>query len=344
TGRRPAKDNPRVNSERDLIGEFRASGFAFADTTETLRQAASQKPKQLLGLFADIHMPVAFDKLGYGAERAINIPMLDEMARIAIDLMNANSPRGFFLMIEGASIDKQTHRMDAERAIWDTIEFDKAVGVAKRFAEATNTDSDPNNDTLVIVTADHETAGFSVIGTHNPDPRIARGSRDEVRAYRGFTDYKDENKDGYPDNPDTPEKMIIGFGAGVDHYEDYHSNPRPLLPGVIENPRRAKANPKRDGPEDLDPASRKGLFITGQVENGESIGEHKNIDIEPRTEAVHTASDIALNAYGPGAMQFIGVQDNTSVFFKMMNALGGSFQRTYYDGAQPLPAKRQRKR
>lgn len=345
TGRRAAKDNPRVNPERDLISEFRTSGFTFADTTESLRSAAAQKPKQLLGLFADVHMPVAFDKLGYGAERAEHTPMLDEMARIAIDLMNANSPKGFFLMIEGASIDKQAHRMDPERSIWDTIEFDKAVGVAKRFAESANNDSDPNNDTLVIVTADHETSGFSIIGTHNPDPRIARGSRDEVRAYRGFTDYKDENKDGYPDNPDTPEKMIIGFGAGVDHYEDYHSNPRPLLPGVIEKGQtRAVANPKRDGPADADTTSRKGILITGQVENGESLAAHPNIDVKAREEAVHTASDIALNAFGPGAMQFLGVQDNTSVFFKMMNALGGSFRRIYYDGPQPLPAKPRHKK
>ena len=85
-------------------------------------------------------------------------------------------------MIEGASIDKQAHAQDAERAIWDTIEFDRAVGVAKRFAEETNSDSDPNNDTLVVVTADHETSGFSLIGVRNPDPRIPRGSRDTVRA------------------------------------------------------------------------------------------------------------------------------------------------------------------
>jgi alkaline phosphatase len=86
--------------------------------------------------------------------------MLDNMARAAINSLSSSSPGGFFLMIEGASIDKQAHAQDAERAIWDTIEFDRAVGVAKRFAEETNSDSDPNNDTLVVVTADHETSGF----------------------------------------------------------------------------------------------------------------------------------------------------------------------------------------
>lgn len=340
-GRRTTPSNPQVNAKRDLVAEFRAAGFAYADNVETLRAAVAKKPKQLLGLFAPVHMPVAFDKLGHGAVKAADVPMLDDLARVALDVLKANSPRGFFLMIEGASVDKQAHRMDAERAIWDTIEFDKAVGVAKRFAEATNNDSDPHNDTLVVVTADHETAGFSVIGARNPDPRIPRGSRDAVRAYRGFTDYKDENKDGYPDDPDTPSKLIIGYGAGADRYEDWHSNERPGTPAVVDRQaKRAVANARRDGPEDSDAASRRGVLITGQIENGETLAKHPGIDVEARDQAVHTASDIPLSAYGPGALQFVGVQDNTSVFFKMMRALGGSFPRVYYDGAQPQTRRR----
>lgn len=338
-GRRGTPTNPGVNTARDLVGGFRQSGYAFADTAEALRAASAQKPSRLLGLFAPSTMPAAFDKLGHGAERITNVPMLDEMARVAISSLAASGPRGFFLMIEGAAIDKQAHFEDADRAIWETIEFDRAVGVAKRFAEATNSDSDLNNDTLVIVTADHETGGFSLIGARNPDPRIPRGSRDAARAYRGFTDYKDADGDGYPDETDPPGKLIIGFGAGTDHYEDWHSNALPLLPTVIKDG-RAVANPRRDGPEDADPASRKGTLITGQVENGESSSGGPGLDIEPMINAVHTATDIPLTATGTGAMQFIGVQDNTAVFFKMMRAYGGSFPRVYYDGRPATPTRR----
>ena len=286
-------------------------------------------------------MPVALDKLGHGAERVNNVPMLDNMARVAINSLSSSSPRGFFLMIEGASIDKQSHWEDADRAIWETIEFDRAVGVAKRFAEQTNSDADPNNDTLVIVTADHETSGFSLIGARNPDPRIPRGSRDAVRAYRGFTDYKDADGDGYPDEVDPPSKLIVGFGASSDRYEDWTSNKRSLVPTIIKDG-RAVANPHRDGPEDSDPASRNGRLITGQVENGESSSVSPGLDIEPAINAVHTASDIALTATGTGAMQFVGVQDNTSVFFKMMRALGGSYKSVYYDGPQNVRARQRR--
>lgn len=341
-GRRSTPTNSSVNTARDLIGGFRQSGYAFADSAETLRTASAQKPSRLLGLFAPSTMPAAFDKLDRGAERVANVPMLDDMARAAINSLSTHSPRGFFLMIEGATIDKQIHAEDADRAIWETIEFDRAIGVAKRFAEATNSDNDPNNDTLVIVTADHETGGFSLIGARNPDPRIPRGSRDAARAYRGFPDYKDADGDGYPDEADPPSKLIVGYGSGTDRYEDWHSNPRPLPPTVMRDG-RAVANPRRDGPEDADPASRKGTLITGQVENGESSSIAADLDIEPMTNAVHTATDIPLTATGTGAMQFIGVQDNTSVFFKMMRAYGGSFPRVYYDGRQVAPTRRERR-
>ena len=335
-GRRTTPTNPAVDPERDLVKAFKTAGFAFTDSAKSLKTVSASRPQRLLGLFAPSTMPVALDKLGHGALKVANVPMLDDMARAAISSLSSSSPRGFFLMIEGASIDKQAHYVDADRTIWDTIEFDRAVGVAKRFAEQTNSDADPHNDTLVIVTADHETSGFSLIGTRNPDPRIPRGSRDSARAYRGFTDYKDADHDGYPDEVDPPSKLIVGFGAGSDRYEDWISNQSPLPPAIIQNG-RAVANPRRDGPEDADPASRKGRLLTGQVENGESSSISPDLKIEPMSLAVHTASDVPLTAAGPGALQFNGVQDNTSVFFKIMRAYGGSYPRVYYDGPRNVP-------
>lgn len=342
-GRRGTPTNAKVDPQRDLVKAFRTAGFAFADSAQSLRTFSASRPQRLLGLFAQGTMPTALDKLGHGAEPVINVPMLDDMARAAISSLSSSSSRGFFLMIEGASIDLQAHYEDSDRAIWGTIEFDRAVGVARRFAEQTNSDRDPNNDTLVIVTADHETSGFSLIGVRDPDPRIPRGSRDVVRTYVGFTDYQDADGDGYPDEVDPPHKLIVGFGAGTDRYEDWISNKRPLLPTRIEKG-RVVANPRRDGPEDADPESRNGTLITGQVANSEVAALASDPDREPRIYAAHTATDIPLSAAGPGAMQFVGVQDNTSVFFKIMRAYGGAYPRVYYDDPRNIPPRRQRRR
>ncbi len=62
---------------------------------------------------------------------------------------------GFFLMVEGSQIDWGGHANDAEYVIQETLDFDKTIGVALDFAEK-------NKNTLVIVTADHETGGLSL--------------------------------------------------------------------------------------------------------------------------------------------------------------------------------------
>jgi len=69
--------------------------------------------------------------------------MLWEMTEKALGLLEKN-PNGFFLMVEGGLIDKQAHPLDWQRTVWDTIELDKAVGVAKKMGRG------PWQNTLII--------------------------------------------------------------------------------------------------------------------------------------------------------------------------------------------------
>jgi alkaline phosphatase len=70
------------------------------------------------------------------------------MTKRAIDLLDQNRGRGFFLQVEGASIDKQDHATNACGQIGETVAFDRAIGVALDYQE-------DHPDTLVVVTADH---------------------------------------------------------------------------------------------------------------------------------------------------------------------------------------------
>lgn len=79
---------------------------------------------------------------------------LAEMTQKAIEILSENG-KGFFLMIEGSQIDWAAHDNDAEGIISEMLDFDIAVGAALDFAEI-------DGETLVIVTADHETGGFAV--------------------------------------------------------------------------------------------------------------------------------------------------------------------------------------
>jgi alkaline phosphatase len=82
--------------------------------------------------------------------------MLPEATRIALEKLNKN-PEGFFVMIEGSQIDWGGHANDKDYVVNEVCDFDKAVGEALQFAEK-------DGNTLVIVTADHETGGLTLIG------------------------------------------------------------------------------------------------------------------------------------------------------------------------------------
>jgi alkaline phosphatase len=312
----------QLDPNRDLLTGFQIAGFTYTTNATQLSTIPASTTK-LLGLFALSNMNVAADKIDgrRGNPAVVNDygfpdqPMLDEMTAAALQVM-AKSPNGFVLMIEGASIDKQAHNMDTERWVLDTIEFDRAIARVKTFAAA-------NPDTLVLITADHECAGVNIIGasTVTQQSLAARATsgggaaqlRDPaagsavpvVGTYElaGFPVYS-ISADGYPATTNPDRKMLVGYAAASDRYEDWLSSARPLRDS--QQPFN-NATPLSTYPSN--PMQRKtagGYFIAGQV-NG--------------TSAVHTASDIPLSAYGRGAALFTGTQDNTDVFFRIMKAV-----------------------
>lgn len=294
-----------IDTNRNLIADFQSAGFYYA-ADKAAMDAAPANQKKLLGLFNTGNMDVALDKIaerrGGAAVGTVatfpDQPMLDEMTAKALEVLNREK-KGFVLMVEGASIDKQAHNMDTERWIADTIEFDRAIEVCLEFQKK-------NPDTLVVVTADHECAGINIIGgTRVTDAQLRDRADDGLGAARlrdgvvgtyadaGFPAYTFNAGDGYPDTFDTDKKILIGYAASGDRYEDWLTNPTPY-----------------ENPATRDLAG--GFFIVGQA-TGAGIGS-----------AVHTASDIPLSASGAGASQFGGVMDNTEVFFKVMNAAAPS--------------------
>jgi alkaline phosphatase len=348
---------------RDLVAAFRGAGYDVLRTaTEMKARLTGAPPKTLLGLFHPRHMTVAFDKVGagrYSDELALDgnrdlrdQPMLADMTALALRSLAAHSPRGFYLMVEGASIDKQAHESEADRTIWDTIEFDNAVKVALDFARRTNGDADPANDTLVVVTADHESGGLGIIAVGNEryaPSVIGRSVRDYAATFRFqpaqtlnlFTNYTVDAL-GFPVDPDPTRKLLLGFAAGPDRYENWHSN-RLAQVGTIVDPQThvAVANPRRDGPgEDSDNAAVNGtrypgFLVPGAIENNatgcpDPQGCPDDTRASPLAIAGHTASDVPLSAEGPGASQFTGVYENTDVFLKLLRAAAGSYPRPRY--------------
>ena len=126
----------------NLIDVFEIKGFTIAYNMKTTMKADGIK---LVALLADEHLP----KHSEGRRN-----MLKRSTKKAIELLSKNE-NGFFLMVEGAQIDWGGHENDADYVCEELIDFDKAIGVALKFMRT-------NENTLVIVTADHETGGMVV--------------------------------------------------------------------------------------------------------------------------------------------------------------------------------------
>lgn len=132
---RDRKDN------RNLLDSLKINGFDV--TTDKLPGTTSSK-KQAILLAHD-----AMPKMLKG--RSTFLPMATATAIRHLD----KNQNGFFLMVEGSQIDWGGHANDAEYLVSELLDFDRAIGVALAFAKK-------NKNTLVIVTADHETGGFTL--------------------------------------------------------------------------------------------------------------------------------------------------------------------------------------
>lgn len=340
-----------LDPSRNLLQDFINDGYAFAGTRTALAAVPFNTTK-LIGLFAYGNMNVALDKVNgrrgitpviSGTARATTVvqdyqlpdqPLLDEMANTALTVLNNGNQNGFVLMIEGAHIDKQSHGMDSDRAIYDMMEFDNAIRRAIDFAQR-------DGNTLVIVTSDHECSGFSIISGVNTanaasatsDAAILNPANQPARQTSsilvgGFpnygTMYSPNNTTtpdplGYPLSPDPTVKIGVGFGASADRYEDWLAKPVPfndgiattaIAAGTLTNPPYTAVLSARL------PEANRGMYLRGQLTG------------QGTAQAGHTANEIQLHAFSSGSRAstlFGGMLDNTDVFFLLARSLMGNY-------------------
>ena len=288
--------------DKDYIQLFKDAGYTLATDKDSLAAAEGTNTGKILGLFHTGNMDVALDRflLKKGTvEKFPNQPGLVDMTKAALTQLSKN-PEGFFLMVEGASIDKMSHAQDAERSLYETIEFDKAVGAAREFAKT-------HPDTLIVATGDH-THSMSVIGTID-DSKPGTDMREKVGIYAdaGFTNYEDKDGDGYPDKIDPSKRLAVVYGNYPDHYETFQPKlGGPYEPAIQNEKKEYVANPAyKDVPG--------AVFVQGNIP--------RNND-----STAHAVDDIVLQATGPGAEGFKGYLEESDVYRVLAEAfaLGAS--------------------
>lgn len=126
---------------KDLLATMRAKGYEVI--TDHLPTTPSEKNELIL--LAKDAMPKMSEGRG---------DFLPNATKLALEKLSKNE-KGFFLMVEGSQIDWGGHDNDTDYLIQELLDFDKTIGVALDFAKQ-------NGETLIIVTADHETGGFTL--------------------------------------------------------------------------------------------------------------------------------------------------------------------------------------
>jgi alkaline phosphatase len=149
------------------------AGYVVVTNRSGMVSRDSATPALISGQFGIGSMPYEYDGMK-------QMPHLSEMASNALAIVEHNSS-GFFLMVEGGLIDHACHTNDTARMIMEMLEFDKAIQIVEEWA--TN-----RTDTLLVVTADHETGGMKVLGTKGAGsmPRVSWKTRGHTGAGVGL--------------------------------------------------------------------------------------------------------------------------------------------------------------
>jgi len=149
-----------IGADGNLVARAQDLGYEFVLDAASLRSSLHRRRLQpggpLLGLFAAQEFFVQTAE-GFGAVYDPPVSLAD-LTSAAIEVLQTN-PNGFFLMVEESAIDRMAHQNNAPLTLKGVLELDRAVQVALAFA------SRSPDDTLIVVTADHECGGLAVAGS-----------------------------------------------------------------------------------------------------------------------------------------------------------------------------------
>ncbi|MFB1488324.1 MULTISPECIES: alkaline phosphatase [unclassified Thiocapsa] len=157
----PARSGDTENNIWDLLS---TNGYTVLNDRESIMALKTQPMEKVVAINPTLDrssaMPYAIDRpegnLSLKEMVEVAIASLEDRPRKPLDMERGAARNGFFLMVEGGKIDWAGHANDAVANINDILDFDAAVGVAIEFA------SRHPNQTLIVVTGDHETGGMTI--------------------------------------------------------------------------------------------------------------------------------------------------------------------------------------
>jgi alkaline phosphatase len=248
-------------------------GSPSSQTVATRTDLDRASGRKVFGLFNKGNLTIEKYKRQNPTVTQAQEPSLPEMTRKAINLLTSGraNGKGFYLQVEGALIDKRSHANDAAQTLEETKAFDDAVAAAVSFARR-------DGHTLVVVTADHECAGFNIIEKGTFTNAEAAAPPVNVDSGNPANNSTPSRPSGNVKDPSRSSGIVNGAGS---------TDAGNFAPATFRTP---------DDPADVqDGAAEASLWLTYLSGN-------------------HTGADVPLFAYGPGSRRLAGEVDNTDLF------------------------------
>lgn len=322
----------RREDNRNLLLEARQSGYQLAFDYESL---AEVKDGKVLGIFANSELLDAIGENKALAGACRTEPTLVEMTEKSLELLSKN-PRGFFLMIEGGQIDWAGHNNDAGIMLHELLQLDTAVRKVMDWARG-------RDDTLILVTADHETGsfGFSYSGRDLPEPRSLSGSAfkdhpfipnfsyaphellDNLAAQKSSFYEIFSKFDLLPEKLKTAETLVAMVNEAVAPYSITLDDATKILTRAPN--RNYKKNHPYLGTQTVPQMpDQQDFFVYGENLRfnrlGHILGGQQHVVWGTGT---HTSTPVAIISYGPGSEKFAGLMHATDVGQRIIESVQG---------------------
>lgn len=302
-----------TKSEDDSIAKdysvFVRQGYAIADTKESILALDSGSGK----VYAISPQIANMGAIPFAIDAEEGSLTLADFVRKGIDVLDNDN--GFFMMCESGKIDWACHANDAASVVQEMLDFEDAIQQAVDFAAA------HPDETLILVTADHETGGMSLGYTTTQYSTNLKLLGSQKMSYSLFKDLLAEMISKNPELQLSEVLPVIGqyFGLYTQSNADKAATPALVLSdyeyGLLKSAfaESLKSSGSRTKSDQMtllyggyDPLT---TALTRILNNKAGIGW---------TTYYHTALPLPVYAYGPGAEAFGGSYDNTGIFSRLV--------------------------
>ncbi|WNC70253.1 alkaline phosphatase [Thalassotalea nanhaiensis] len=270
-----------IRDDRNLKDEFVAAGYQYIDQFSQLSTLDKNQP--VLGLFADVALPAALDD-----EDKYRLKTLTQTA-----IKQLENDKGFFLLVEASQIDWGGHSNDIAYAMGEMDDLSATMEFLDDYVKQ-------HPDTLVVLTADHNTGGLSIgsKNTYQWKPhfiQLLKKSPEKIASLLATNKITDQQI-----------TELLGFPITDDEVLQFN---------VIKLEQTLAASQQKQTPIEAEKALTKQYYKA--IKNIIDLRTHSGW-----TTGGHTGIDVPVYAVGQGKEEFYGYQDNIEIADKLFKLMG----------------------